>query len=293
MKKRVKILVTLLLLSAMVLAPVSAFAASDRCSSCNSYDYSVSCNANINANNAIDGQSNCNTTYPTSCNSSKGQNSTTNNCAGNSACLTCDNATCNTSCNGSTNNATCSLNNSTCNTTNNNWLTSLRGYLLKYLQEYTNSGSSALNGDNVVPVFKMNSTDDSEYILDDTYAEQVIALVNQERVAAGLEELIIDEGLCAAATIRVAEIQSLFSHTRPDGSSCFTALEDIGVQYSLAGENIAIGQASPQAVVQAWMESPGHRENILNPSFTRIGVASLANNGVNYSGYAWAQFFAN
>ncbi len=273
MKKRVKILVTLLLLSAMVLAPASAFAASDRCSSCNSNDYSVSCNANSNANNAIDAQSNCNTSYPTGCNSSKGQSTATNNCAGNSACLTGDNAT--------------------GNTANNNWLTSLRSYLLMYLQEYINSGSSALNGDNAVPVFKMNATDDSEYILDDTYAEQVIALVNQERVAAGLEELVIDEGLCAAATIRVAEIQSLFSHTRPDGSSCFTALEDIGVQYSLAGENIAIGQASPQAVVQAWMESPGHRENILNPSFTRIGVASLANNSGNYGGYAWAQFFAN
>jgi uncharacterized protein YkwD len=131
------------------------------------------------------------------------------------------------------------------------------------------------------------------YATDDEYAAEVIRLVNIERVNAGLAELAVDQSLCEAAAIRSSEIQGKFSHTRPDGSSCFTALSEVGASYTSAGENIASGQGTPQEVVEAWMNSPGHRANILNASFSRIGVASLANNGGSFSGYAWAQFFAN
>lgn len=133
----------------------------------------------------------------------------------------------------------------------------------------------------------------ADYQLDDAYAAEVIRLVNIERVNAGLDELAADQSLCEAAAIRATEIQTNFSHTRPDGSSCFTALSEVSASYTSAGENIAIGQGSPEEVVKAWMNSPGHRANILNSSFSRIGVASLANSSGNFSGYAWAQFFAN
>ena len=292
MKKRVKFMVTLLLLSAMVLVPVSAFAASDRCSSCNSNNYNISCNASDNGIDDSVSRSDSKADYSTTCNNANRLNNATYNCSGNSIPQTTNSANCNASCYDNNNSNNC-IKYFTNDSTSDSWLTNLKNYLLSYLQGYANSGLFASNGDDAIPVFKMNATDNTSDTLDDTYALEVINLVNQERVAAGLDELVIDEGLCEAAAVRAAEIQSLFSHTRPDGSSCFTALEDIGVQYTLAGENIAIGQASPQAVVQAWMESPGHRENILNPSFTRIGVASLANSDGNYGGYAWAQFFAN
>ncbi|NLF80581.1 MAG: transporter, partial [Clostridia bacterium] len=133
----------------------------------------------------------------------------------------------------------------------------------------------------------------ADYRLDDAYAAEVIRLVNIERANAGLDKLTADQSLCEAAKIRASEIRSNFSHTRPDGSSCFTALSEVSASYTSAGENIAIGQGSPEEVVKAWMNSPGHRANILDSSFGRIGVASLANNGGNYGGYAWAQFFAN
>ena len=127
----------------------------------------------------------------------------------------------------------------------------------------------------------------------DAYAAKVIRLVNIERANAGLGQLSADAKLNQAAAIRAIEIQSNFSHTRPDGRICFSALSEVGASYSTTGENIAIGQTSPQMVVEAWMASPGHQENIMSPAYSKIGVAALANNGNNYGGYAWTQFFTN
>jgi len=126
-----------------------------------------------------------------------------------------------------------------------------------------------------------------------SYAARVVTLVNEERAKEGLAALRIDNTLCAAAEIRAAEISTKFSHTRPDGSSCFTALAQVGARYSRAGENIAIGQQTPEQVVAEWMASPGHRANILDPRFTRIGVAALPSDSSYYRGYMWAQFFAD
>ena len=74
-----------------------------------------------------------------------------------------------------------------------------------------------------------------------TIAQQVVDLVNQERAKEGLSPLTLDATLCQAASIRVNEISGQFSHTRPDGTTCFTALDEAGVNYSRAGENIALG----------------------------------------------------
>ena len=120
------------------------------------------------------------------------------------------------------------------------------------------------------------------------YADQIASLVNKERASYGLKPVKVSPKLSGAANIRAKEIKQLFSHTRPDGSSCFTAITEAGITYRSAAENIAYGQKSPQAVMTAWMNSEGHRVNILNANMEYIGV------GVYYSGgtYYWSQFFA-
>ena len=119
-------------------------------------------------------------------------------------------------------------------------------------------------------------------------AAAVASLVNAARQDAGLSELELDADLCAAAQARAQEIAQSFSHTRPDGSSCFTILEEFGISYRAAGENIAMGQRTPEEVMDGWMNSSGHRANILNGTFTSLGVGYY----VDGAGAAhWVQIF--
>lgn len=104
------------------------------------------------------------------------------------------------------------------------------------------------------------------------YAQEVARLVNIERAAAGLAPLRLDETLCAAAQRRAEEIDISFSHTRPNGSSSFSVLKEFGFTYRAVGENIAKGSPTPQRVVDGWMNSAGHRANILHERFTTLGV---------------------
>lgn len=122
-----------------------------------------------------------------------------------------------------------------------------------------------------------------------SYAAEVVRLVNVERAKYNLAPLTMDKALSAAAQIRAQEANSKFSHTRPNDKSCFTVLAEQGISYRAAGENIAKGQQSPAQVVQAWMDSPGHRANILG-DYTKIGVGVTQASG-GFNGYAWAQFF--
>ena len=120
------------------------------------------------------------------------------------------------------------------------------------------------------------------------FIKEVVDLVNAERVKEGLAPLTISLDVQAAAMIRAKECEQLFSHTRPNGSSFATALKEQGVSYRSAGENIAWGQRSPEEVMKAWMNSSGHRANIMNPNFTTIGVGYYENaNGTDY----WCQLF--
>lgn len=120
------------------------------------------------------------------------------------------------------------------------------------------------------------------------YAGQVVKLVNQERAKEGLSPLSISQPAKQAAQVRAREIENSFSHTRPNGTSFSTALKEQGVNYRTAGENIAWGQKTPEQVVQGWMNSPGHRANIMNANFTSIGVGYYRNaSGINY----WTQLF--
>lgn len=121
-----------------------------------------------------------------------------------------------------------------------------------------------------------------------SFAEQVVKLVNEERTKAGLSEVTLDKNIEAAALIRAKEIETSFSHTRPDGRSFSTVLTDNGITYRGSGENIAWGQRSPEEVMKGWMNSDGHRANILNKNFKNIGVGYYQDeNGVNH----WVQLF--
>ncbi len=120
------------------------------------------------------------------------------------------------------------------------------------------------------------------------YVLRVAELVNEERAKAGLQPLTLKENITNAAQIRAVETEQSFSHTRPDGRHFATALTEAGVSYRGAGENIAWGQKTPEQVMEGWMNSAGHRANILNEKYTSIGIGYYSSaNGTNY----WTQLF--
>ncbi len=117
--------------------------------------------------------------------------------------------------------------------------------------------------------------------------KQVFDLVNQYRAQNGKPALIYREDVQGCADLRAQEIIRLFEHTRPNGSECFTVLDEAGISYRGAGENIAYGHRSAEEVMTGWIDSPGHKENILRPEFTGIAVGHTEHNGVHY----WVQLF--
>ncbi|OUQ85703.1 hypothetical protein B5G50_25695 [Brevibacillus brevis] len=106
------------------------------------------------------------------------------------------------------------------------------------------------------------------------FAKQVADLVNQERAKAGLKPVQMDATLSKVALAKAQDMSAnnYFDHNSPTYGSPFDMMKQYGIQYSTAGENIAMGQQSPQEVMQQWMNSEGHRQNIMNPDFTKIGV---------------------
>lgn len=120
-----------------------------------------------------------------------------------------------------------------------------------------------------------------------SYEKQVVELVNKERASKGLSPLTLNTELSRVARIKSEDMRDngYFSHNSPTYGSPFDMMKSFGISYRTAGENIAMGQQSPEAVVTAWMNSDGHRANILNANFTQIGVGYAANG--NY----WTQMF--
>lgn len=116
---------------------------------------------------------------------------------------------------------------------------------------------------------------------------EVLRLTNIEREKQGLAPLEYYSVAQSAADIRAQEIRKEFSHTRPDGSDCFTVLDDINVEYFTAGENISYGYSTPQDAVTAWMDSQSHRENILSSDFTHLVVGYNADGSSPF----WVQIF--
>ena len=124
-----------------------------------------------------------------------------------------------------------------------------------------------------------------------SYADEVIRLVNKEREKAGLSSLEANKELTSAAEVRAKEISKVFGHTRPDGNSFNTAAKEAGFDGDYIGENIAGGRMTPADVVEGWMNSEGHRKNILRPEYNYIGVAYLHKSNSEYGRY-WVQIFA-
>mgnify|MGYP003302462619 FL=1 len=121
------------------------------------------------------------------------------------------------------------------------------------------------------------------------YAKQVAILVNRERSSYGLQPVKYSPLLSEAANVRSSELRKNFSHTRPNGTSCFTVLKEFDILYFSAAENIAYGQRTPEIVMNAWMNSSGHRANILSKNVEYIGVGVVYSNGIYY----WTQLFAS
>ena len=125
----------------------------------------------------------------------------------------------------------------------------------------------------------------------DDYRQEVLDLVNAERAKYGLNALEMgDANLTAAAQTRAEEIATVNSHVRPDGTKCFTVLKDYGVTDEPTGENAAWGSVSPEEAVAAWMNSEGHRANILDPEARKMSVGYYYNSSSAW-GHQWIQIF--
>ena len=137
------------------------------------------------------------------------------------------------------------------------------------------------------PVVKEPSTEGKDEVKVTSEIQQVVDLTNKERAKAGLQALQIDTKLTQSAQAKSQDMKNknYFSHTSPTYGSPFDQMKSMGITYKSAAENIAMGQRSPAEVVDAWMKSPGHKANIMNGSFTHIGV------GLSDSGYYWTQQF--
>ncbi|WP_082112318.1 CAP domain-containing protein [Paenibacillus sp. DMB20] len=117
------------------------------------------------------------------------------------------------------------------------------------------------------------------------FASRVVELVNKERAKAGLKALTVNDALTVMALDKAKDMNSknYFDHNSPTYGSPFDMMKKYGISYRYAGENIAKGQRTPEEVMNSWMNSEGHRKNIMSPNFTMIGVGY-------YNGY-WVQEF--
>ncbi|MGL5642488.1 MAG: CAP domain-containing protein [Paraclostridium sp.] len=122
-----------------------------------------------------------------------------------------------------------------------------------------------------------------------SFQQEVLNLVNVERTNRGLQPLKFNSELSKVATLKSQDMidKNYFDHTSPTYGSPFDMMKQFGISYNAAGENIAMGQETPKEVMNSWMNSPGHRKNILNPDFTELGVG-IASNG---SSIYWTQMF--
>jgi len=153
------------------------------------------------------------------------------------------------------------------------------------LSEIKSANPQIANPDLIYPGQVLNIPTTNTSVLE--YEKEVVRLVNEERTKNGLKPLTYDWELGRVARIKSQDMRDnkYFSHTSPTYGSPFQMMKSFGIRYRSAGENIARGQRTPKAVVDAWMNSSGHRANILNSSFTHIGVGYVSNG--NY----WTQMF--
>ena len=120
--------------------------------------------------------------------------------------------------------------------------------------------------------------------------ERIVELVNEERAKDGVAPVTLNETLTDAAMLRAEEITEQFSHTRPDDTSCFTVLKDYNIGYYACAENIAAGNSTADATMNQWVNSSGHYNNLMNATYTEIGVGVVYAPDSEY-GYYWVQLF--
>lgn len=153
------------------------------------------------------------------------------------------------------------------------------------LEEIIEANPQIENPDLIYPGQKINIPEQDGTV--SAYEKEVVRLVNRIRTDNGLTALTMDWQISRVARFKSQDMHDngYFSHTSPVYGSPFTMLRDFGISFRSAGENIAKGYKTPQAVVDGWMNSEGHRENILNSAFTKIGVGYVAD------GHYWTQMF--
>lgn len=126
--------------------------------------------------------------------------------------------------------------------------------------------------------------------INETVAQELLRLVNAERQRVNVHPLVLNDKLTAAAQRHSQDMATSrrMSHTGSDGSTMRSRIDATQYRWSTIGENVALGQPSAAAVMAAWMNSPGHRQNILNPAFTELGIGYATAAGRPY----WTQVFA-
>lgn len=185
---------------------------------------------------------------------------------------------------GSNNDTESGSNNNTESDSNNNSESGSNNNTESDSNNNSQSGSNNNNSTGSSESTGSTTEEDSSSVVS-AYAKEVVSLVNQERAKVGLDPLVIHTNLTKMAVAKAQDMSdnNYFSHTSPTYGSPFDMMKTFGITYKYAGENIAKGQKTPEEVVNAWMNSPGHKANILNENFTLIGVGYV-------NGY-WAQAF--
>ena len=151
---------------------------------------------------------------------------------------------------------------------------------------YDKSGYNASTSDVIGEARTVSSQNSGIY-------NEILSYVNKNRADANVSPLTLDSNLSVAATIRALEMAYSsgiydISHTRPNGSSCFSVIDELNISnFTSMGENVAAGQRSAYEVSNGWYNSPGHRANIEKESFTKIGIGMYELNGIKY----WVQLF--
>ncbi|WP_191566496.1 SafA/ExsA family spore coat assembly protein [Metabacillus idriensis] len=155
------------------------------------------------------------------------------------------------------------------------------------VSELIKANPSVKNANMIYPGQALNIPSGTPY---QSMESEVVTLVNQERAKYGLMPLSANWELARVSRYKSEDMRdkNYFSHTSPTYGSPFDMMKKFGIQYSYAGENIAAGQTTAKSVVAAWMNSEGHRKNILSANFKEIGVG-YAKGGS--SGHYWTQMF--
>lgn len=131
-------------------------------------------------------------------------------------------------------------------------------------------------------VCDVTELEDIQKLSEDDFIDEILKLVNEQRKANNIAELSYCNDIQECADIRADEIITLFDHTRPDGTDCFTVFDEKGIKYTTVGENIAQEYIDPASVMEGWMDSENHKKNILSPDFTGMAVGIAEKDGTYY-----------